>query len=365
MVAPTLHLNWHNPVTIRLWGGLLEELTPPGPFVVLADPQAIDMATEARLRRHWGNLCLQWIWQAERTSSLSAAQSLAGQVWPALASQPQVALWAIGGGTTLDLGKLLRWRFSDNESAMAHWRANAWIEESHRHVLWCSPTTSGTGSEVTPWATVWDLEADPPCKRSWHPEKGGHPECAWIDPWLTLSCPAQVTRDSGLDALSHALESLWSRHANSLSRPIAVEAARLVIETLPTLLQEPTNSGLRMRMAHASLLAGLAMSQTQTALAHALSYQLTLEENMPHGQACAVWLPMTMELAASRSTQVRHDLESIFRMPMALCIRRMHQWLEGLGVSPRDLRETSDGRLVLEQALGSARGRNFVEAINA
>lgn len=363
MVAPTLHLNWHNPVTIRLSCGLLQEMTPPGPFVVLADPQVMNLGMEAQLRQHWGGQCLQWVWQAERVSSLSAAQALAVEIWPAISSQPKTAIWAIGGGTTLDLAKLLRWRFSDLACAIAKWRSNGSPESAHRHALWCTPTTAGTGSEVTPWATVWDLEADPPCKRSWHPERGGHPDCAWIDPLLTLSCPELVTRDSGLDALAHAMESLWSQHANRLSRPIAVEAARLILENLPKLLEEPTNTSLRMHMAYASLLAGLAMSQTQTALAHALSYQLTLEESMPHGHACAVWLPMTMELAADRSGQVRHDLESIFRMPMSQCVVRMRTWLEGLGIEPRDLRDTSEGRQTLERALVSARGRNFVEVM--
>ena len=365
MVAQTLHLNWHNPVAIRLQEGLIHQFQPHSPFVVLADPQAIDMATEALLRRQWGHLCLQWVWQRERISSLSAAQSLAQDIWPALSSQGKVTLWAIGGGTTLDLGKLLRWRFSDTETAIVSWRSNTTTAATQRHALWCTPTTSGTGSEVTPWATVWDHETTPACKRSWHPEKLGYAECAWLDPCLTLHCPVQITRDSGMDALAHALESVWNHQANRLTRPVAVEAARLILSTLPEILRKPDDLILRTRMAHASLLSGLAMSQTQTALAHALSYRLTLEENMPHGQACAVWLPMTMELAANQSSQVRHDLESIFCMPIEKCLVRMTQWLEALGITPRDLRDSSDGRYVLEQALRSPRGKNFIGALIA
>jgi alcohol dehydrogenase len=361
MVAPTLHLNWHNPVAIRLEPGLLQALQPHGHFIVLADPQVIDMGTEAVLRQKWGALCVQWVWQREKISSLQAAQSLAEDIWPVLRAHPDAALWAIGGGTTLDLAKLLRWRFEATTVALSSWQNNRLLAPAVRHTLWCSPSTHGTGSEVTPWATVWDLQATPPCKRSWHPEKGGHPDHAWIDPLLGLSCPQKVSRDSGLDALSHALESIWNRHANRLSRPIALEAARLVMDNLPLLLNDPDNTGLRTRMAHASLLAGLAMSQTQTALAHALSYQLTLEENMPHGEACAVWLPMAMEIAAARSAQVRHDLESIFRMPIEHCVVRMQDWLNTLGVSPRDLRASLAGQHRLEEALMSARGRNFIE----
>jgi len=126
------------------------------------------------------------------------------------------------------------------------------------------------------------------------------------------------------------------------------------------LLRQPQSVGLRTCMAKASLMAGLAMSQTQTALAHALSYELTLREQLPHGQACAVWLPMVMELAAQRSPQVRHDLETVFRQPITQCVITLQDWLQALGVQCRDLRSSADGRLVLQDALGSDRGRNFI-----
>jgi alcohol dehydrogenase len=364
MVATTLHLNWYNPVEIQLAPGLLWSRQPHQPFVVLADPAAIPIHLENTLRQQWADLCLDWIWQQDSLSSMATAEALANTVWPALEQMPHAALWAIGGGTTLDLGKVLRWRLPDQErsSCQSHWRNNLVPEGTLRHPLWCSPTTSGTGSEVTPWATLWDLQHQPSCKRSWHPENG-HPEKAWIDPTLTLTCPPGVTRDTGLDALSHALESLWNRHANRLSRPIAIEAARCILETLPALLREPDNIYLRTQMAKASLMAGLAMSQTRTALAHALSYDLTLQEHLPHGQACAVWLPMTMSLAAKRSAQVRHDLGAIFQQPLPEGLNTLRKWLIQLGIEPRDLRDSETGLTQLEQALKSERGNNFIEEL--
>src|SRR5438128_368143 len=79
-----------------------------------------------------------------------------------------------------------------------------------------------------------------------------------------------------LDALSHALESIWNVHANPISDHHGVAAARLVLETLPALMHDLRNADLRSRMSHAALTAGLAFSNTRTALAHSISYDMTM-----------------------------------------------------------------------------------------
>ena len=95
------------------------------------------------------------------------------------------------------------------------------------------PTTAGTGSEVTPWATLWDRTSAQPKKYSLHLNETW-PQAALVDPELTLSLPETVTRNSGLDALSHALESIWNVNSNPISDTLAVEAARTVLATLPS-----------------------------------------------------------------------------------------------------------------------------------
>jgi alcohol dehydrogenase class IV len=177
---------------------------------------------------------------------------------------------------------------------------------------------------------------------------------------LTLTCPEGLTRDTALDTLAHALESIWNHHANAITRPLAVRSARIVLQTLPALMNQPQDQDLREQMSQASLLAGLAMSQTQTALAHALSYDLTLKENLPHGHACAVWLPMVLDIAAAISPQVQGDLAEIFDCHWHLAREQLSTWLKNLGIAPRDLRSSPAGLHQLQQALGSARGRNFV-----
>jgi phosphonate metabolism-associated iron-containing alcohol dehydrogenase len=359
MASTAIHLTWFNPVQLAWGPDLLHTHPPEKPFFVLADPHAISLGMEAHLKRHWGELCLGWIWQRSPQSSITAALQVYQQLWPLWATQPDAALLAIGGGTTLDLAKLARFDLYDLALAPSVWRANKLPAVHRRHTLWCAPTTSGTGSEVTPWATLWDLDAQPAVKRSWSNSQG-FADQAWIDPNLTLTCPEGLTRDTALDTLAHALESIWNHHANAITRPLAVRSARIVLQTLPPLMNKPQDKDLRGQMSQASLLAGLAMSQTQTALAHALSYDLTLHENLPHGHACAVWLPMVLDIAAAISPQVQGDLVEIFDCRWDQASERLSAWLQNLAIVPRDLRSSPAGLHQLQQALGSARGRNFV-----
>jgi alcohol dehydrogenase class IV len=359
MAATAIHLTWFNPVQLHWGPNLLHTHPPDKAFFVLADPHAISLAMEADLRRHWGELCQGWIWQRSAQSSISAALALCQQLWPMWATQPDAALLAIGGGTTLDLAKLARFELPDMSQASSVWRANKLPYPHKRHTLWCAPTTSGTGSEVTPWATLWDLDAQPALKRSWSSAEG-FADQAWIDPNLTLSCPEGLTRDTALDTLAHALESIWNHHANEITRPLAVRSARMVLQTLPALLKSPLNTGLREQMSQASVLAGLAMSQTQTALAHALSYDLTLHEKLPHGHACAVWLPMVLDIAVASSPQVQDDLAHVFDCRWHQAREHLSNWLQSLGIAPRELRQNPNGLYQLQQALASPRGRNFV-----
>jgi alcohol dehydrogenase len=359
MAAQAIHLKWFNPVEIE-WGiGLLPHLQADQPFVVLADPAAISVTTEIQLRKHWGAPCIHWIWQTFAQSSVDAAVQLCQQLWPLWQKTPDAALLAIGGGTTLDLAKIARFRLEDLETAPVVWRANKLPQRHHRHTLWCAPTTSGTGSEVTPWATLWDLDTNTPLKRSWSSAQG-FADRALVDPSLTLTCPGHLTRDTALDTLAHALESIWNHQANDLTRPMAIQAAQIVLHTLPDLLARPQDLALRSQLSKASLMAGLAMSQTQTALAHALSYDLTMNEQLPHGHACAVWLPMTMALTTAQSSQVQEDIQQVFGASGHLAVHHLTQWLSALGIEARDLRTSAAGQQRLQNALGSARGRNFI-----
>jgi alcohol dehydrogenase len=327
---------------------------------MLVDPAVVTGDAAAKWRSRFPHLVKAWVWQDKCRSDISAIVSLSSQVWSALDSAGNGAiLVAVGGGTTLDIAKVLRWRMPDGVSVAGELRANTVPAGSVRCPLVLWPTTAGTGSEVTPWATLWDLDTPEPTKLSWHPVDG-FAEQAWVDPQLAVGCPLGVTRDTGLDALAHALESLWNRRANVASRALSRTAARDILVSLPKLLASPGDTALRAVMAEAALLAGMAMAQTQTALAHALSYPLTVGEGMPHGHACAVWLPMVADMALeSGVATVQQDLHAVFG-EMGRPDAALRVWLQALGVVPRDIRHSTEGRRALGKAMRQSRGENFV-----
>lgn len=160
------------------------------------------------------------------------------------------------------------------------------------------PTTAGTGSEVTMWATVWDFQEKKKYSLS-HPSL--YPAIAVLDPELTLTLPEKETIYGGLDALSHAMEAVWNNNHNPVSDTFALKAIELVVGRLPLLKNEPGNLGLRTALLRASLFAGLAFSNTRTALAHSISYPLTAHFGLPHGLACALPLPLLIEFNWARS----------------------------------------------------------------
>lgn len=146
------------------------------------------------------------------------------------------------------------------------------------------PTTAGTGSEVTPFATVWDYELE--VKKSLSSETM-YANTAYVDPDLLKQLPPEVAVSTGLDALNQAFESIWNKNANPITRNIAIEAIILNFKALSNMDTLATDSSVRENLASASLFAGLAISQTRTALCHSISYPLTLEFGLPHGLACA------------------------------------------------------------------------------
>lgn len=358
MAAQPLYLGWHNPVRVHWGAGSFHSLNADCPVVVLADRAALSYEDETALVERLGSQCMAWSWFRGGLASVELAQALCNELWPAM-QDPQTTIIAIGGGSTLDFAKVLRYRMGNSTLAAECWRRNTIPDGTHRHPVTLVPTTAGTGSEVTRWATLWETQVAEPVKLSWSP-RDGFAEQAYVDPSLTLSCPVRLTRDCALDTLAHALESLWNHNSTPVSEALALEAAQLVVSTLPALLLRPRDLDARIALSRASLLAGLAMSQTQTALAHALSYELTLQEGIAHGEACAVWLPMVWELAVQAQAPCNAALARVFACSPAEGATHLRTWLQELDVHVRDLRDTPQGLALLDIEMRSARGRNFI-----
>ena len=279
---------------------------------------------------------------------------------------PDCVVLAVGGGSVLDSAKMLLPGVASGDFAEIHAALAAGKTPAITRALplIAVPTTAGTGSEVTPWATLWDRSPAKPKKYSLHLNETW-PEAALVDPELTLSLPAAVTRNSGLDALSHALESIWNVNCNPVSDALAVEAARTVIATLPALLKNPGDKALRSAAARASLQAGLAFSNTKTALAHSISYDMTLLHGLPHGLACSFTLPMVWRLAQGKRPDRDAVLARVFGHEVTDPAAALEAFLGELGVDTRfsAYGVTDDAaRGMMDDAMQGPRGRNFVGA---
>lgn len=209
-------------------------------------------------------------------------------ILPMLREVGAALILAVGGGSAIDTAKGLAaalpapdWRFA------AHFREGGALPQHDPLPILAVPTTAGTGAEVTPFATIWDK-----AKQQKHSLQSNMlmPRGVILDAELTLDLPRATTIASGLDALSHAFEAVWNVNATSLSDSFALQALRLLFRHLPMVVEHPRALAGRAAMLEASLLAGMAIAQTRTALVHSMSYPLTAALGVPHGLACAAFL---------------------------------------------------------------------------
>lgn len=149
------------------------------------------------------------------------------------------------------------------------------------------PTTAGTGSEVTAGAVLSDKERG--IKAAIF-SPAIFPAIAIVDPELTFTVPARVTAATGLDVLAHAFDAMTSVKANEATDALALGAAKLACKYLERAVADGSDREARAGMSKASLIAGLAFSQTGTTGSHACSYILTSKYQVPHGEACAFTL---------------------------------------------------------------------------
>lgn len=228
---------------------------------------------------------------------------------------------ALGGGSVLDTAKVLSLLIPSRYSLRLDQvlRNNEEVHWTNNIPVIAVPTTSGTGAEVTPFATVWDSVTKK--KFSLSDEKL-YANLVLLDPSLSLTLPKQETLYTALDTISHALESLWNKNKTPISQAYAIEALSIATEILPHLINNLHSLPLRKKMQHASLLAGMAISQTRTALAHSISYPLTLHYGVPHGLACSFSLAAVGELIqvnnfSSREKEVIYDsLALLDKLPL-------------------------------------------------
>lgn len=204
------------------------------------------------------------------------------------------AVIGFGGGSAIDSAKVLAVALSPEliGTPLATLLADPTLLKGVRAIpLYAIPTTSGTGSEVTPFSTVWDH-----VKRKKYSLAGPavFPHTAIVDPDLTDGLPQSVTLSTGLDAINQAAEAFWNRNMTPISEGFSLRALQLGFGALPRLMMNADDREAREQMSECSLLAGLAISQTRTALCHSMSYPITAHFDVPHGLACAFTMPAVL-----------------------------------------------------------------------
>lgn len=217
-------------------------------------------------------------------------------------SQPDTVI-ALGGGSVLDAAKIMRLLY-DHPSLKIKEVAVNFLDFRHRIAEFPSamrtqlvaiPTTSGTGSEVTPFAVLKDSKLK---KKISLIDECLLPNVAIIDANLTKSMPKEITVDTAFDALTHAIESLVSTFASDYTDGLALEAMRLIFEALPMALKSPNNVVWRHKLHNASCLAGMAIGNASVGVNHALAHSLGAAFDIPHGRANSVFLLSTIEYNA-------------------------------------------------------------------
>ena len=200
----------------------------------------------------------------------------------------------LGGGSSLDAAKGIAILTTNPGSLIDYFGRNK-IKKNPLPIV-AIPTTAGAGSEVTPYA-VFTHQEDKSIRKRIVADSALFPKIVLADPELTLSLPDSITAATGMDAFSHALESYLSNRSYPLSDALASEAMRLLLIYLPRAMENRKNISIRSHLLYASLLAGMAITQTGTILVHAMSYRLTTELGLSHGRACALLLPSVCEFS--------------------------------------------------------------------
>lgn len=208
---------------------------------------------------------------------------------------------ALGGGSPMDAAKGM-WlyyehpevNFNDLKQKFMDIRKRAfrYPELGKKAQLVCIPTTSGTGSEVTPFAVITDKEEN---KKYPLTDYSLTPNVAIIDPSLTESLPPSITADTGMDVLTHAVEAYVSILANDFTDGLALQAVKMVFKYLERSYKNGcSDPEAREKMHNASCLAGMAFANAFLGMNHSMAHKIGGEFHVPHGRANAILLPYTI-----------------------------------------------------------------------
>ena len=216
---------------------------------------------------------------------------------------------ALGGGSPIDAAKGM-WLFYEHPDADIEGlklkfmdirkRTYKFPKLGEKAKMVAIPTTSGTGSEVTSFAVITDKK-----KNMKYPLADYEltPDVAIVDPDLVMTLPKKMTADTGMDVLTHAIESYISNMASDYTDGLAEKAVELVFENLEEAYVNGSNKVAREKMHNASTIAGMAFTNAFLGINHSLAHKLGAEYHIPHGRANAIILPYVVRYNATKPTK--------------------------------------------------------------
>lgn len=209
----------------------------------------------------------------------------------------------IGGGSVLDCAKLLA-TFADGNQKFEDAAGVGNITGRSSKII-CIPSTSGTGSEMSPVAILLNEET---MAKTGYVSPFLVPDVSYVDPELTLGLPAKFTAETGMDALSHCVEAYTNINAHPIVDTYALKGIELISKYLLRAVQNGNDIEARTAMSQASMYGGICLGPVNTCAVHALSYGLGGKYHISHGLANAILLPEVLKFNMSASVQRHADV---------------------------------------------------------